>query len=88
MKSQILHHVHCSPLEGHSGFLKTYHRLKRDFYWIGMKSDLNKVLMECTICQQMKPETCAPAGLFQPLPIPTKPRHELSMDFVEGLPKS
>ena len=34
------HLVHDSPLGGHSSFLKSFHRLKQDFFRVGMKSDL------------------------------------------------
>ena len=40
LKSSILHHVHNGPLGGHSGYVKTLHRVKQDFYWPGMKKDL------------------------------------------------
>ena len=81
---QVLQLVHSSPVAGHSGFLKTYQRAKREFYWHGMKSDIKK----CDVCQQIKLETSALAGLLQPLEIPTTPWTDVSLDFIEGLPKS
>lgn len=49
-----------------------------------MKSDIKK----CDVCQQIKLETSALAGLLQPLEIPTTPWTDVSLDFIEGLPKS
>ena len=40
------------------------------------------------MCQKLKNETCYPARLLQPLSIPERPCTNVSMDFVEGLPKS
>ena len=88
LKLKVLQQVHDSPLGGHSGFLKSYHRLKQDFYWVGMRANLKNHITKCGMCQQMKHETCHPVGLLQPLPIPDKPWTTMSMDFVVGLPKS
>ena len=88
LKIKVLQQVHDSPLGGHSGFLKSYHRLKQDFYWVGMRANLKNHITKCGMCQQMKHETCHPVGLLQPLPIPDKPWTTMSMDFVVGLPKS
>ena len=88
LKSSILHHVHHGPLGGHSSYVKTLHRVKQDFYWPGMKKDLKQYIKECDVCQRVKHENCRVAGLLQPLPIPSKPWLAMSMDFIEGLPKS
>ena len=53
-----------------------------------MKKDLKQYIKECDVCQRVKHENYRPAGLLQPLPIPSKPWLAVSMDFIEGLPKS
>ena len=40
LKAIVLRQIHASPLGGHSGYLKSFHRLKKDFYWTGMVRDL------------------------------------------------
>jgi len=48
---------------------------------------LYKILWSLT-CQRAKGENTKPSRLLQPLPIPTRPWSSISMDFIEGLPKS
>ena len=79
---------HDTPVGGHSGYEKTYQRLKRVVYWPGMKGSIKKYIRECDICQRSKYETTRPAGFLQPLPIPGQVWKDISMDFIEGLPKS
>ena len=49
---------------------------------------MRKHVRECDTYQRLKYETCNVVGLLQPLHIPKKPWLDVSMDFVEGLPKS
>ena len=88
LREQILYLLHSSPQGGHSGFHKTLHRAKSEFYWEGMRKEVRRFIKECDICQQNKSENIHPAGLMQPLPIPTKVWTDISLDFIEGLPNS
>ena len=88
LKQKVLLELHTSPLGGHSGFLKTYHRVKKEFFWDGLKFDIQKFVAECLFCQQNKVETIKTLGLLQPLAIPSQHWEEVSMDFIMGLPKS
>jgi hypothetical protein len=53
-----------------------------------MKQAVEEFIKQCAICQQAKHTNTHPAGLLQPLPIPQGVWMDLSMDFIEGLPKS
>lgn len=84
----IFYELHASPSAGHSGFLKTYERARRNFFWKGMKQTIQQMVAECDTCQRHKGETTLLPGLLEPLPIPTRIWTDISMDFIEGLPKS
>ncbi|KAA0039716.1 ty3-gypsy retrotransposon protein [Cucumis melo var. makuwa] len=84
----IMHTYHDSVFGGHSRFLRTYKRMAGELYWKGMKKDIQKYCEECMICQKNKSSTLSPAGLLLPLEIPDAIWNDISMDFIEGLPKS
>ena len=46
------------------------------------------MVAECPVCQVSKTEKIQYPGLLDPLPIPPGKWSEISMDFIEGLPKS
>ena len=49
---------------------------------------VQQFVRQCSTCQRAKTERVSPAGLLQPLPIPKRPWAVVSLDFIEGLPKS
>ncbi|WVZ51134.1 hypothetical protein U9M48_002308 [Paspalum notatum var. saurae] len=80
--------MHSTPIGGHSGINTTYHRVKKLFPRKGMKSHVESFVKQCSVCQQAKHSLAHPAGLLRPLPIPLATWQDISMDFIEGLPKS
>ena len=64
-----------------------YHRLEKLFAWTGLKTDVN-FIKQCQVCQHAKSEHCKLPGLLVPLHVPKEAWMDISMDFVEGLPKS
>ena len=45
-------------------------------------------VLSCDTCRRCKSETVATPGLLQPFDVPGQPWESISMDFIEGLPKS
>ena len=88
LREEILSHFHDSKEGGHSGWLRTYIKVKHFFHWEGLKNEVKEWVARCDICQKVKYDQRAPMGLLQPLPTPAKIWEDLSMDFVEGLPTS
>lgn len=84
----LLKSFHASAFGGHSGRRTTYHRLKKLFYWPKLKEAVKKLVSECPICQINRFENIHIPGLLNPLEIPQVAWTHISMDFIEGLPKS
>ena len=84
----ILNEIHKIPYSGHPGYQKTITMLIKDYSWPNMKNELVEYIAKCFECQQVKTEHQHPAGLLQPLPIPSWKWEIISLDFIIGLPKS
>ena len=88
LKQKVLLELDTSLIGWHSWFLKTYHRVKKEFFWEGIKTDAQMFVAECLVCQPNKVETVKTPGLLQPLNIPSQRWEEVLIDFITGLPKS
>ena len=52
-----------------------------------MRRDVERFVARCTTCQKAKSQL-NPHGLYLPLPVPSGPWEDISMDFVLGLPRT
>ncbi|GAU51348.1 hypothetical protein TSUD_412960 [Trifolium subterraneum] len=88
LKRSILEEAHKSGFSIHPGSTKMYHDLKKNYWWLNMKTEIAEFVSRCIVCQQVKIEHQKPAGPLQPLEIPEWKWEHITMDFVTGLPRN
>ena len=88
LRKEILKECHDSKWAGHPGIHRTLALVEHTYYWPRMRDDVELYVKTCLVCQQDKVEQSHPAGLLEPLPIPSRPWESVSMDFITCLPKS
>ena len=68
-RHEILSIAHESPMSGHLGINKTYHKIINHFYWPCLKSDVSKYCKTCHTCQMVgKPNQTIPKAQLQTIP--------------------
>ncbi|KAL4585804.1 hypothetical protein LXL04_010430 [Taraxacum kok-saghyz] len=73
--------------EGHIGRDRTYQLISASYFWPSLRKDVARFVDRCRTCHLAK-DKATNAGLYMPLPIPTQPWTNISMDFVLGLPRT
>ena len=87
LRELLVREAHGGGLMGHFGVAKTLGILHDHFFWPHMKRDVERICEKCITCKQAKSKL-KPHGLYTPLPIPSEPWTDISMDFVLGLPRT
>ena len=62
--------------------------MRQLFHWPGLRVTVKDFILGWDTCKRCKHENVAYPGLLQPLPIPEQSWTSVSMDFIEGLPRS
>lgn len=88
LRKRIISLCHEHKLAGHPGIFGTISLVKQDYFWIGLKSEIQRSLMSCLSCQRNKPSNSKHSGLLMPLQIPEAPWNSISVDFITDLPIS
>ena len=88
-RPEILNLAHETPMSGHLGVNKTYHKILNHFYWPGLKSDVSQFCKSCHTCQMVgKPNQTIPKAHLQPIPAFDEPFSRIIIDCVGPLPKT
>lgn len=88
LRNKIITTLHCGPEGGHSVISATIKRIERLFYWPGLRADVTLFVKECITCQVNKSEHIKTPGKLQPIELPGNAWESISLDFIEGLPRS
>jgi hypothetical protein len=87
MRNNLLKEKHNGGLARHFNHDKTYAQHNSSYYWPGMRSNVNKFVDRCKICQYEKGKQ-QNIVLYQPLPILDIPWDDIIMDFVLRLQRT
>ena len=79
--------LHGGGLAGHFGITKTLQALEARYYWPQLCHDVRCMVGRCSTCTIGK-LTKQNMGQYLPLPVPSEPWQEVSLDFVLGLPRT
>lgn len=64
-RSEIMKQYHDVPTAGHYGSDRTYAKIAKKYYWVGMKADISEYIKNCVPCQKYKPTNLKPSGLLR-----------------------
>jgi hypothetical protein len=88
LRSLLTSEFHDSKYAGLFGMSRTRIAVGRTFWWKSLAGHVAKFVSTCVACQRNKARCHKPYGLLQPLPVPEKPWHTVTFDFIVKLPKT
>ena len=86
-RQSLITDFHDTPVTGHKGVKAMYNGLRKHYVWNGMKEQIQTYVKHCQKCQQSKVTNQKTSGSLIPLPTPSGPWQDVTMDFTE-MPES
>nr|GFC61894.1 putative reverse transcriptase domain-containing protein [Tanacetum cinerariifolium] len=88
LRTLIMKEAHATRYFIHPGANKMYYDLRGLYWWPGMKKDIAMYVGKCLTCFKVKAEHQKPSGLLQQPEIPEWKWENITMDFVNKLPRT
>ena len=83
----MLHYCHDDKTAGHLGIKKTLKKMRQNYYWPGLQSDVRKYIAGCDHCSRRKNPVRtkrAPMGIYQS----SYPMERIATDILGELPET
>lgn len=88
LRKKVLEECHDSERAGHGGITKTLDRVRRRYYWPGMRFDVRNHVAKCDTYMGYKVPSLRPAGLFGKAFKIDRPMQVLATDIQGPFPRS
>lgn len=88
MRRLLVAEQHSLPAHGHQGITRTFERIRRHYYFPGLRKQVETVVSECDICSKSKASRHLPYGQLKSPPTPKQAWKSIALDFVVKLPQS
>ena len=85
LQLMVIRDMHNHMASGHPGYQKTISPTAWNYYWLGLKKIVQYYIQNCHSCRRTKALRDWYNGLLKPLPIPSHPCTNVTLDFVTGL---
>lgn len=86
LRRDIILEGHGSVAAGHGGLRKTFFRIRQNFFWRGMKKEIEEIVKTCQICQEMKTVRRRTKQELVICDIPSYSMDSIQIDLVGPLP--
>nr|GFA34772.1 putative reverse transcriptase domain-containing protein [Tanacetum cinerariifolium] len=88
LRTLIMNGSHATRYSIHPGADKMFYDLRGLYWWLGTKKDIAMYVSKCLTCSKVKAEHQKPSGLLQQPEIPEWKWENITMDFVNKLPRA
>ena len=87
IKPMLMEYYHSSTIGAHMGIRKTIHRIRKEYHWENMNSEITKFVKQCETCTLRKPARISQVGKLIS-EIPTTPFSNIYIDCTGPYPRS
>lgn len=88
LREEVIRSSHDQPSSAHGGVAKCLERIRRNFFWPGLASDVRQYIAKCELCRTSKYPNYSQRPPMGSQIISERPFQRLYIDFIGPFPRS